>query len=500
MALRKWLETWGGLSAAVEQEYAERGGFSVRMPIRWRWSMLVGLSVTVAVVVLFFVIMNIERAAWLQSQAAQAEIQVDRLTDELKLPLLSGSSAETDIVIQSFLEKVPTVLGVLIKYPDGKVKPYGTVSTDSQLLRALPRGSLVTRLPVKDLWYAKKVVYANTPMGTVAVRFSEKDWENIAGQLVQQIFLAAVVVVIASGVLVFWVSGRISRPIEMLGDAAAKVADGDYDINLPVSGDDEISDALTQFNMMARELAHKEELRDVFGRYLNPKLVDDVFESGDVDVESRRQQVTVLFADMVGFTPFSESTDTQVVVHVLNRHFEVFHRIITYYGGHVDKYIGDAVMAVFNHPVTELDHARHAAKSALAMAMACDKLNMKQPNGQAIQFRLGLNCGYVIVGNIGAAKRLEYTVIGDAVNVASRMGGIGAGGELVMPRETFEMLGDGFAFEPIEGCHVKGVSQDIEVGRVSVTSAEVAAHLAEVVELAFDLDRPSELREDIERA
>ncbi len=460
-----------------------------RVQIRWRWTMLVGFTVTIAILVLFFMVLDIEHDAWLDNQAAQAELQVDRLTDELKLPLLSGSSTETRIVVQGFLDKVPTVLGIAIRFPNGKTKYFGVARLDDAVLKNLSRKSTVRRLPLKQLWYAKTAIYSNTVVATVVVRFSEQQWEDIANKLGQKIFIAAVIVVLLSGVLVFWIAGRMSRPIEMLGDAARRVANGDYQIDLPVRGNDELSDTLSQFNMMARELAHKEELRDVFGRYLNPKLINDVFESGDVPMESHRQEVSVLFADMVCFTSFSESNKTEDVVQLLNRHFEVFHRVITYYGGHVDKYIGDAVMAVFNHPVNEPKHARHAALTGLAINMACRRLDSRRADGEPVSFRIGLNCGQAIVGNIGAARRLEYTVIGDAVNVSSRMGGLGNGGELVMPLDTFELLGDGFDFHRIGVRKIKGISKKLEVGRVLVSDSTVQQEIEHVVDLALNLDQ-----------
>jgi len=463
---------------------------NLRVPIRWRWTGLVGFAVTVAVIVLYVIILDIERDAWLEHQAAQAELQVDRLTDELKLPLLSGSSSETAIVVQRFLKKVPAVLGVLIRDPDGAEKFYGSTDASKAMLQHLipSPSSQVLRVPVKPLWYAKSVMYDQTMMATVAVRFSEQAWAQIAGKLMQQIWFAAVAVVLLSSLLVFWIAGRMSAPIEMLAAGAAKVSKGDYQVQLPVGGNDELSDALTQFNAMVRELAHKEELRDVFARYLNPKLVSDVFESADVEMESHRQDVTVLFADMVQFTSFSESTDTAKVISILNQYFEVFHRVIDHYGGHVDKYIGDAVMAVFNHPIGDDDHVRHATTAALAMVLACQKLAVPgagEFGSEAIRFRVGLNCGQVIAGNIGAAQRLEYTVIGDAVNVASRMGGVGDGDQLVMSRQTFNMLGEGFNFYSIGMCDIKGVSQSMEVGKVRVASREARQAIEHVVDMVF---------------
>jgi adenylate cyclase len=467
-----------------------------RFPIRWRWTMLVGFAIALAILALFLVIMDMERTAWLDSQAAQAEVLVDRLGDELKIPMLAGSTAEVDVIVQSFLKKVPSVLGAHIVYATGEQEHFGQVDPESdRLLESITGSSHVQRLPSGRLWYVTPVKYAGTVVGSVGVRFSEEAWKKIAAKIMEQIGLASMLVVVLSSVLVYWLAGRMSRPLEMLAQAAQHVAYGDYSVNLPVQGNDEISDAVVQFNAMVQELSHKEEIRDVFGRYLNPKLVSEVFERGAGTLsESRRHHMTVLFADMVGFTSFSESTETEQIVDVLNKHFEVFHRVIDYYGGHVDKYIGDAVMAVFNHPNEDLDHARHAAMAGLAMAMACSKLGVLRENGEPISFRIGLNQGEAIIGNIGAAERLEYTVIGDTVNVASRMGGLGAGGQVAMSRSTYERLGPGFAFDSLGRQEIKGVSKQVECGIVRVVDAELQRNLAHAVALAFDLTLPSEVR------
>ncbi|MDX8402185.1 MAG: adenylate/guanylate cyclase domain-containing protein [Mariprofundaceae bacterium] len=479
----------------------ERGGeaaeLTPRFPVRWRWTMLVGLTVAVAIFVLFMVILDMERDAWLESQAAQAEVQVDRLADELKIPMLSGSEAEIDLIVQSFLKKVPAVEGVHIQYASGEEQHFGKVEAGDQPLHEHPADTRVRKMPTERLWFAKKVAYAGVTVGTVGVRFSEAAWEDLAGRLMRRIALAAVAVLVLSSVLAWWIAGRMSEPLEMLANAARHVAYGDYSVRLPVEGNDEIADAMSQFNTMVAELAHKEELRDVFGRYLNPKLVSEVFEGGEMRAENKRQEVTVLFADMVQFTAFSESTPTEEVVDVLNKHFEVFHRVIDYYGGHVDKYIGDAVMAVFNHPNEDPDHARHAAKAGIAMTLACGKLGVLRENGEPISFRVGLNRGQAIVGHIGAAERLEYTVIGDTVNVASRMSGLGEGGQVVLSRATFEQLGPGFVFESIGVREIKGVSQPIECGVVRAEDEQVRRNIAHAVALAFDLTLPSDVRQII---
>jgi len=480
-----------------DTEPASSGGvrYSPRIRIRWRWTMLVGVAIAVSVGFLYLIILDMEHDAWLKNQAAQATVHVNRLADELKLRMLSGNTTETELIVHHFLGEVPAVLGVHIKYTPGKdhrKNIYFEHDSGKNLLQKSLDPMQLKSMEAEPLYYPKAVDYSGTRVGTVSVLFSEKSWDEMAGHLASKMLVAAIVVVVLSSLMVFWIAGRMSQPLEMLAHAARQVAAGDYHVRLPVRGNDEISDAVSQFNIMVSELAHKKELRKVFGRYLNPKLVSEVFKNAEVKVENHRQEVTVLFADMVEFTSFSESTDTANVVSVLNSHFEVFHRVIAYYGGHVDKYIGDALMAVFNHPVEDSRHARHAAKAGLAMNMACQRLGLTHTSGVPISFRIGLNCGQAIVCNVGAAKRLEYTVIGDTVNVASRMGGLGEGGEVVMSAETFARLGEGFVYDSIGVRDIKGVSQSLECGVVRPADEDVRESVLHAVELAFELALPEE--------
>jgi len=465
-----------------------------RFPIRWRWAIVVGAALAGIVVMLTLLILDMEREAWRKSQAIQAEVLVDRLGDELKIPMLAGSTAEVDIIIGGFLKNVPAVLGVHVQNAAGDERHYGDMGQYEKVVYT-PLDSLeVERLPL-DMWFAKRVAYAGTDVGVVAVRYSERAWEELVKSLLWRMILAALFAIVVSTLLVFWIAGRFSKPMEAMALAAKRVADGDYSVRLSASGNDEISDAVHQFNAMVDELAHKVEIRDIFGRYLNPQLVDDVFDKRGVIADSeRRQEATVLFADMVDFTEFAESTATEEVVKVLNRYFEVFHGIIDYYGGHVDKYIGDAVMAVFNTPRAHPQHVRHAAMAALGMGMACNKLAILRHTGDPISFRIGVNRGEVIVGNIGAAERLEYTVIGDTVNLASRMAAVGNGNEVMMSRKSLEALGPEFHFEGIETIHVKGKSEPVECGRLHCVDEMILDNIRHAVALAFDITLPSNVR------
>jgi len=465
-----------------------------RIPIRWRWTLLVGLVVLLTVVSLFAMILDMERKAWLDSQQKNAIQLVDRLGDDLKIPMLSASRAEVDFIVHGLLDRVPDVVSVNVHYVAGSDQRFGEIAAPAPAAIAVTEAML---LDDAASWYGKKVIYSGVEVGSISVRFSQQAWKELANRLLQRMALAALVTVLLAGFLVYRIAVRISRPLELLAGATRQVAVGDLSVQLPPAGNDEIGDAIAQFNGMVKELAHKEQMRDVLGRYLNPKLVSDVFDGSTqsvVEQEGRRQEVTILFADMVAFTSFSESTETEEVIEVLNSHFEVFHAIISYFGGHVDKYIGDAVMAVFNHPREEPEHARRAAMAAIAMTMACPRLGILRESGEPVSFRVGINSGPAIVGNIGAAERLEYTVIGDAVNVASRVSGLGEGGEVILSEFCFDLLGPGFAFESIGPCKIKGVSKPLVCGKVTASSSDVHDQLMRAIALAFDFTLPSEIR------
>ncbi len=466
-----------------------------RFPIRLRWALFVGLAVTAAVVLLASIVLDMERGAWLENQEVQAEIQVKRLGDELKIPMLAGSSAEVDFIIQNFSKSIPNVLSVYFQDQAGQSWSVGTTQDIHRIIAQSTLPDETVHLPTEQLWFAKKVTYAGSDVGVVAVQYSEEAWELLASELVQRMFFAALFVIVLASIVVYWLAGRMSKPLEELAEAAQCVADGNYVHRLNIRGNDEFTDAATQFNRMMDELQHKEEMREVLGRYLNPELVSDVFDGERSSaLVNRKQEVTVLFADMVSFTAFSESAETEEVVDVLNQYFEVFHSIIDYYGGHVDKYIGDAVMAVFNHPKEDKKHTRNAAMAGIAMTVACKHLGILRKDGSKVSFRVGLNKGNVIVGNIGAAERLEYTVIGDAVNVASRMGGLGGADEVVLPKATFEVIGQGFSFNDMGEIEVKGVSEPMQCGVVKVKSEKVANDISFAVARAFDMTLPTSVR------
>jgi adenylate cyclase len=209
-------------------------------------------------------------------------------------------------------------------------------------------------------------------------------------------------------------SRSITTPIARLRDALALVSRGDYDVRLPVVSSDELGELSDAFNRMAQGLAERERIRDAFGTYLDMDVAGFIL-SGQFPEDGVEVEVSIMFCDVPGFTSFAEGASAAEVVSSLNALFELLVPVVVRHGGHVDKFIGDGLLAVFGAPEGFPDHADRA------LAAGVEILDEVQRAPGALDVRVGINTGRVVAGSIGGAGRLNFSVVGDAVNVAARV-------------------------------------------------------------------------------
>ncbi|MEO6053355.1 MAG: adenylate/guanylate cyclase domain-containing protein, partial [Chthoniobacterales bacterium] len=226
------------------------------------------------------------------------------------------------------------------------------------------------------------------------------------------------------------VTRRLVQPVRSLMTGIQSAEKGDFSVQLPVNTADEIG-ALTQsFNFFIGEMRLKEELRNTFGKYIDPRILDRlIVDPSSTEAAGGRQEMAVSFADLVGFTDIGEHLTPAAVVNLLNRHFTLQAEAIQQQHGVVDKFMGDAIMAFWGAPFTQNeDHALLACHGALLQAQAITRLQASlseitglRKNIPHLDVRIGISTGEVIVGNIGSESTRSYTVIGDTVNLASRL-------------------------------------------------------------------------------
>lgn len=214
------------------------------------------------------------------------------------------------------------------------------------------------------------------------------------------------------------------------------------------------------------ELSRRVVERKALERFLSSAIVEKILASPDqVHLGGENQTTTILFADIRGFTRMSEKMEPQEVVELLNEFFAEMTDLIFDNGGMLDKYLGDGIMSVFGAPLAKPDDALRSAKTAVEMQRALTRLNRNwEARGQPpLQMGVGVNTGAVTAGNIGSAKRMDYTVIGDAVNLASRLCANAAGGQILISDSTFRELSGSLPAKKLEPIRVKGRETPVEI-------------------------------------
>ena len=237
----------------------------------------------------------------------------------------------------------------------------------------------------------------------------------------------------------------ITKPIQLLKEGAENIKNGDYTKKVDFISSDDFGLLSDSFNDMTKSLKEKEFMRDTFGKVVDP-YVRDYLMSGNVQLGGETIDVSVMFCDIRSFTQMSENMEPKDVVSLLNIYFTELGKCISRNHGIINKYIGDAVMAIFGAPVHSDNHALDAYNAALDMRKALAELNktFTEKGLPTIRFGIGLHSGPVLAGNIGATSRMEYTVIGDTVNTASRIESLCKEykTDLLLTQSTKNMLGD----------------------------------------------------------
>ena len=247
-------------------------------------------------------------------------------------------------------------------------------------------------------------------------------------------------------------------PIRELVGATERISAGDFAIQLPERGKDDLGRLAKSFNEMAAELALKEKYHSILHTIADKDVAQQLLE-GKIALGGELREATVMFCDIRGFTALTQNMDPAEVIALLNEHMTVLTKIVTEHHGVVDKFIGDSIMALFGAPKSYGDDALNAVRCAQRIMAERAKLNLT--SRYHLQMGIGLATGQVLAGNMGSANRSNYTVLGERVNLAARLCSVAGRGEIVIGPTTREQLGDRITVEQMDPMQLKGFSDSV---------------------------------------
>ncbi|VEG90246.1 adenylate/guanylate cyclase domain-containing protein [Legionella spiritensis] len=274
--------------------------------------------------------------------------------------------------------------------------------------------------------------------------------------------LVALLILLIGIIIVRLISLRISRPIIQLAKDAQRIT------KLDLTPKPALKTIITEIRYLDKSLQTMRSSLTSFQRYVPSSLVKKLMRTSKIaEVGGENKNITVLFSDIKDFTGLSEKTDPKMLMNYLSEFFQSMTDSVIHHHGTLDKYIGDAVMAFWNAPLTDNEHARHACQSAMDMIAAVAKLNEKniEKGSPIINIRIGIHSGQAVVGNVGSSDRLSYTALGDTVNMASRLETINKlyNTRVIVSHATFQQTEKYFTFRLIDEVAVRGKQESSKI-------------------------------------
>lgn len=453
-------------------EDARRG---MRVPIKAKLSIAIIGIIWMTILGLSLVILTRQRAQLYDQTVKTGKVSLNYIANNARIPLINENILQLNTLVKE-TSSVEGVVYATITDRGGVVQAHTDPSKIRKKRQAVQnRTDEVQEGGYKYFSYtapdggqildiSSDVKFRNKLLGSVHVGIS---LDFINGQIKREsiyIILLSLFVIALGVVIAIFMGVGFSRPISELVVATREIGRGNLKHKIKKIRNDEFGDLASAFNYMSSELWRKAAMQESFGKYVGSEVLDLIMaDPENAWLKGSRSNASVLFTDVRGFTSYSETRDPEAVVEALNEYLDVATRNIQEFGGYVDKFIGDAVMGVFGVPMKSDDHAEQAVRAAMAMQRQFAEVAARNGNELLKRVGIGINSGSVVSGNIGSAEKMEYTVIGDSVNVASRINGLAAAGETIISKSVLDAVHIAVKVQPLPRQKVKGKAEAIEV-------------------------------------
>lgn len=471
------------------------GWFPRRIPIAIKLALAITLLIVSGMGMLGFSILENQKAIMSKQVETMGTTISVQLANSAKEMVMADDTLGLQTLVNNLIDE-DNILGAMIISEQGVMLAQGGSvagenSINFQLSKASQPDQVMsfewgwnrnTRDAHELVTFIAPVVFNDLLAGHAVVSFSKNAMVKSLHEAKQVIIITMVMMTLVAILLAFIMSKHLSKPIYNLVLASKAIGAGDFHYRLNDRRNDEIGELSTAFNQMAEGLLRKSQVENVFSRYVSRSVAKQIMENlDDVELGGKHVNASVLFADIVGFTSMSENMPPQQVASLLNEYFSYISIISQHYHGHIDKFMGDCAMVVFGVPEQDPEHSFHAIACAIMIRKLVAKLNnLRLKKGQLpVRFRMGINTGNVVAGNLGSSDRMEYTVIGDPVNLASRLSSVAGADQIVIMEELYQRgsVRDRVIAHPHETIRVRGKQQPVSTFLVDDIATSHAADM-----------------------
>ncbi|MCB1758356.1 MAG: adenylate/guanylate cyclase domain-containing protein [Gammaproteobacteria bacterium] len=452
------------------------------IPLAIRWSIAISALVTAAMGLLGWFLIGQQQSSYKLQSDLLGEVIIDQFTRAASEPLMADDLLSLQVLV-SGQERNPLIKGMQVLNHRGEVVVSAGVQPLDGNARDEARQSRVTAGGiVAESWisadggaisYRKPILFQDTRVGFAELVVDREPLERELARTFKALVFTTLGLILVGVMLAVPLAYRFSRPIRQLVAVGEAMDRGDSYQALPPGRGDEIGRIYNAFGRMADEIVVKQQLESTLSRYISPEYAAKVI-SGEVTPAfgGIRSEGSVLFCDIVGFTELSERLDPEAVALLLNDFFRYFAAAGHSCQGTVDKFIGDCIMIVFGVPQRDERHAFHALTCAVLIQLVAERINQQRVAQKVdpVLFRIGINSGAMLEGNLGSHERMQYTVVGDTVNVASRICGLAQPGAVLLTEESARQPGMREFVEPGRGgpLKVRGRSTPVQPYEVDI--------------------------------
>ncbi len=426
------------------------------IPIAVKLSLIFALLIAIGMIGLGFVI-GTQQAGQLSEQIDKfGTTLVQRMAETAREPLLANDSLNMELIVNTLTDDANIDGAAIFSDEFKQVVQAGLIPATRLLSQShINTGDNPTQVYWKKrdnllgerafVSFVAPIVFRDITVGYVLLSFDHSVMTESKRNTLTTVIAVTLLMLVAAIAASFYLGRRLTRPIDQLLAASTAFSEGKFEYRIQNKRNDELGVLMQSLNSMGEGLLRKEQVEQVFSRYVSPQVaqqaINDLDNMESTQLGGSHVEASVLFADIVGFTSMSEEMTPQEVSSLLNLYFSNIAEAVRFCRGHIDKYMGDCAMIVFGVPEQYEEHPFNSVACSWMIMQLVDVINRQRIRNEqpTVEFRIGVNSGTMLAGNMGSAERMEYTVVGDAVNLASRLSHAGEPGQVII---TEEMLGN----------------------------------------------------------